>query len=79
MILRNVHTAEVAGLDPGAIGDLDPGNPGVRVCIAGGLLVPPEAPAFESPAVVDPPVVTSEESTPAPATPSPQRGRRGGR
>lgn len=62
MRLRNVHTAEVGGLAPGAEGDLDAENPSVAVALAAKLLVPADAPAPDA-AVPAPPPAHAAPST----------------
>ena len=43
MRVRNVHRARVAGLTPGAEGDVDPKNLAIEGFLRAGLLVPVEA------------------------------------
>lgn len=76
MRVRNAHTAPVGDLSPGAIGDVNPEHPGIRVALRAGLLVeqvlredPPVAQPDPAPVVVDvvEEPVAAVEPDPAPA------------
>lgn len=42
MRVRNAHTSPIDGLAPGAIGEINAANPGVKALLAAGKLVPVE-------------------------------------
>lgn len=44
MRVRNAHTSPIDGLAPGAIGEINATNPGVKALLQAGKLVPVEAP-----------------------------------